>query len=81
MSRPVASVELSRVEVDHLLTILRDAMQDGSYYGNRALYYRRSGRIFDKLESAYCKLTGDDGYPLRPRADTAYDIQRRRERA
>lgn len=71
-------VSLTRVELDHLLTVLRDARQDASYYGNREQYYRRADRIWNKLADEYKTVTGEESYPLRPRAITAYDSARRK---
>jgi hypothetical protein len=46
------AVRLSEVEVDHLLTLLRDAELEGSYYGNREHYWKRHARIWRKLQVA-----------------------------
>lgn len=37
-------------ELDHLLTLLRDAEVDGSYYGPKTVYWKRHERIKEKLE-------------------------------
>lgn len=65
MSKRV-SVELSRVDLDHLLTLLRDESRRGDYYGDRNRHYRRRDRLFAALERAYVALTGEQGYPLKP---------------
>lgn len=64
---PIATIVVSRVELDHVLTVLRDARQDGSYYGNREQYYRRHDRIFARLAQSYCDITRSEGYPLKQR--------------
>lgn len=72
-------VLFSRSELDHLLTLLRDANQDGSYYGNREQYRRRQERLWKRLEDAY-KATGREHYPLRSRDEQRCGIERcRRE--
>jgi hypothetical protein len=38
-------VPLTRPEINHLLTLLRDNESEGSYYGNREQYENRSERI------------------------------------
>ena len=65
---------LTRVELDPLLTLLRDARQDGDYYGPREQYWKRHDRIWRKLESAWKALTGESGYPLKSRA-LKYDAE------
>ncbi len=44
-------MKLTRVEVDHLLTVLVSIKAEGNYYGNRAQYWRRHERIVAKLEA------------------------------
>lgn len=65
---PMVTIAVSRVELDHVLTVLRDARRDGSYYGNREQYYSRHDRIFARLAQSYCDLTRSDGYRLKPTA-------------
>jgi hypothetical protein len=60
-------MKLNRVELDHLLTLMRDASQDGSYYGPRQQYWKRHTRIWNKLEAEYEAVTGRDGFPLKSR--------------
>jgi hypothetical protein len=59
-------IELSKVELDHLLTLLRDECRRGDYYGNKLQYYRRRDRLFGALSNSYKALTGAVGYPLKP---------------
>lgn len=63
------AANLKRVELDHVLTLLRDASQDGSYYGNPKQYWQRHERIWQKLEAQWCEVTGQEGYPLRSRLE------------
>jgi hypothetical protein len=44
------TVTLSSAEVGHLLTLLHECKEDGSYYGNRARYYARTDRLIDLLD-------------------------------
>lgn len=46
------TVTFTAAEADHVLTLLRDASLEGSYYGNREQYWRRHERIFDRLQDA-----------------------------
>ena len=39
----------TEVERDHLLTLLADAVAEGTYYGNRDQYWKRHARITAKL--------------------------------
>jgi hypothetical protein len=43
------SIDFTEVEIDHLLTLLRDAESEGSYYGRRDHYLKRHERIRAKL--------------------------------
>jgi hypothetical protein len=43
------SIDFTEVEIDHLLTLLRDAKSEGSYYGRRDHYLKRHERIRAKL--------------------------------
>jgi hypothetical protein len=48
MTKP-KPVLLTEVEVDHLLTLLRDAEHEGSYYGRQDHYWKRHAQITAKL--------------------------------
>lgn len=52
MSERFADVRLSEPEIDHLLTVLRDAKSEGSYYGRADHYWKRHERIERKLLTA-----------------------------
>lgn len=43
-------IELTKVEIEHLLMLLRDAEMDGNYYGNKRQYLARAKRIETALE-------------------------------
>ena len=43
--------QFTAAEVSHLLTLLRDAADEGNYYGNREQYWKRHYRIEDKLKA------------------------------
>lgn len=43
------TVTLTDVEVDHLLTVLRDAAAEGCYYGRRDRWEWQRARIIAKL--------------------------------
>lgn len=55
----VAAVNLKRTELDHLITLVRDNLEEGSYYGNREQYQRRSCRVLARLEKAHDATTED----------------------
>lgn len=46
------TVTLTVVEAEHLETLLADAVERGDYYGNKAEYWKRHGRIIAKLVMA-----------------------------
>lgn len=52
MSERRVTVPLTGVEIVHILTALRDATRDGSYYGNKDQFQKRHTRINNKLEKA-----------------------------
>ena len=60
----MSEVRLKRTELDHLLTLLRDARRDGCYYGPREQYFRRHDRIWSKLIAQWEAMTGGP-YPLK----------------
>lgn len=64
--RAMATVRLSRIELDHVLTILRDASRHGDYYGDRRQYWNRHERVWKRLEMAYSDITNGGPYPLKP---------------
>ena len=43
-------VQLTPVEILHLLNLLNDAEQKGEYYGNKEQYWKRNTRIVEKLK-------------------------------
>ncbi len=51
-----AKVKLTGPEIDHLLTLLRNAEEEGSYYGHRETYWKRHDRITRALKEAACKV-------------------------
>jgi hypothetical protein len=52
------TVRFTASELWHILSLLEDALREGSYYGHRAQYWRRHERIWDKLDTAYANSTG-----------------------
>ena len=42
-------IELTMPEASHLLTLLNERIEDGSYYGNKKQYYARSECIYKKI--------------------------------
>jgi hypothetical protein len=42
---------LSKIEIEHILTLLKERKEDGSYYGNAKYYYKRNETLIKKLES------------------------------
>tara|TARA_R110000868_G_C10689494_1_gene748174 strand:+ start:131 stop:475 length:345 start_codon:yes stop_codon:yes gene_type:complete len=48
---------LTDVEKQHLITLLRERKEDGSYYGGQSYYYQRTDRLLDKLQEKETKMT------------------------
>ena len=46
------TIDLTAAEASHLLTLLNERIEDGTYYGNREQYYARSERIYRKIMDA-----------------------------
>ena len=63
--RRTTTVGFSRVELDHLITLLRDNSRDGTYYGDYGQYRNRANRLWMRLTTAYEGLAQTKGYPLR----------------
>lgn len=57
------TIDLTVAEASHLLTLLNERIEDGTYYGNREQYYARSERIYQKImdEVNKPKLCGECG--------------------
>ena len=49
MEEEAMKVTFTDVEIKHLLRLLLDAVDDGSYYGNKQQYWARHKRIVSKL--------------------------------
>jgi len=45
MSKSIVTVNLTRPQVEHLLSALSDVRREGSYYGNKAQYWARHESI------------------------------------
>ena len=45
-------ITLTRGELDHVLTVLKDNEREGWYFGNREQYWQRHQRIVQKIEAA-----------------------------
>lgn len=45
------NVKLTKVEIQHLLTLLGERKDEGSYYGCKKYYYKRNDDLINKLES------------------------------
>jgi len=50
--RRTIPVKLTQVEIDHILNLIHDSEREGSYYGPREQYWKRSARIRGKLKEA-----------------------------
>ena len=46
------TVQLTPVEILHLLNLLNDAEQRGEYYGNKEQYWKRNTQIVEKLKDS-----------------------------
>ena len=58
-----SEVRLTTADINHLLCLLHERHEDGSYYGNRENYYKRTSRLIGKLKEAATQLAaraGDD---------------------
>ena len=42
-------IELTGAQINHLLTLLHDAEEEGSYYGNKAQYWKRHAAFVKAL--------------------------------
>jgi len=51
------SLKLRPVEIEHLLTLLEERKREGSYYGRREHYYKRTDKLINLLEEQL-KLSG-----------------------
>lgn len=56
-SPKTVTIELTRVELEHVLSALYDSVAERNYYGNPEQYWMREARIIRKLEA---KREGDD---------------------
>jgi hypothetical protein len=45
------TIKLTNAQIDQLLTVLRDAEDEGCYYGNKELYWARHFKIVDTLSN------------------------------
>lgn len=52
MSQKKHTIQLTEVEIDHLLTLLWKSAADGSYYGNPKDYWTRAERLTKSLQEA-----------------------------
>ena len=52
MSQKKHTIQLTEVEIDHLLTLLWKSAADGSYYGNPKNYWTRAGSLTKRLQEA-----------------------------
>lgn len=46
------TIKLTKVEINHLLTLVEWNDKEGTYYGSKNQYVKRSGQIKTKLEDA-----------------------------
>ena len=53
-------LNLSDVEIEHLLRLLRDNSREGSYYGNPTQYFTRARRIESELIYLLRKQTREE---------------------
>ncbi len=43
------NIELSNTEINHILSVLLDRADEGSYSGDREKYYKRTEELIEKL--------------------------------
>lgn len=49
MSTPAFTVTLTTAQMAHLINLLQERAEDGSYYGNREQYYARTQSLIELL--------------------------------
>jgi hypothetical protein len=45
----IIEIKLTPVECGHLITLLMERKEDGSYYGNQKQYYNRTNKLLNIL--------------------------------
>lgn len=52
-------VELTKVEIELLHSLVQDHIDSGSYYGNKNWFYVMQNKMFEKLTDAYTELENE----------------------
>ena len=50
MKGKIYNIELTDIEIRHILSLLYERKEGGSYYGIQKIYYARTDKIINKLE-------------------------------
>jgi len=47
------TINLTPTEAEHILTLLHERKEDGSYCGNKDQYYKRTNKIISKIKGCF----------------------------
>lgn len=47
------TIELTKTELDYLLSIVNEHIDSGVYWGNQAQFIKMQSRVLEKIEEAY----------------------------
>jgi hypothetical protein len=47
------TLELTKVELDYLLSVVHEQIDSGVYWGNHAQFVKMQHRVLEKIEEAY----------------------------
>ena len=47
------TIELTKTELDYLLSVVHDQIDSGVYWGNKAQFIKMQNRVLEKIEEAY----------------------------
>jgi hypothetical protein len=47
------TLELTKIELDYLLSIVHESINSGVYWGNHAHFVKMQYRVLEKIEEAY----------------------------
>lgn len=76
--RASESVVLTDAERHHLLRLLRDNMEEGSYYGNHCQYWDRTVRLIAKLDTEQPPSPERQRYAEKTTPDDSAGTERRK---
>jgi len=47
------TLELTKTELDYLLSIVHESINEGTYWGNHEQFVKMQNRVLKKIETAY----------------------------